>query len=183
MTWTSNCNFMYIFCHENYLCTIFCRKYNQRTLFCCKNDSSTLVLLQKQFTHTFLSQKLFTHFFLSQKRIYAPFFCRENDLRAFLSRKRFTHFVWKVFACWILPSGKSILLGLCFKGCPKVSKLLCNWQFQKVELWVKNFAQTGASVGFVQRVSQDLCTGPTLGRGRLVVPDPHRPCGSTWTDC
>ena len=82
MTWTSNCNFMYIFCHENYLCTIFCRKYNQRTLFCCKNDSSTLVLLQKQFTHTFLSQKLFTHFFLSQKRIYAPF----------LTQKRFTRF-------------------------------------------------------------------------------------------
>ena len=49
-------------------------------------------MLQKQFTHTFLSQKLFTHFFLSQKRIYAPFFCRENDLRAFLSRKRFTRF-------------------------------------------------------------------------------------------
>ena len=111
MTWTSNCNFMYIFCHENYLCTIFCRKYNQRTLFCCKNDSSTLVLLQKQFTHTFLSQKLFTHFFLSQKRIYAPFFCRENDLRAFLSRKRFTHFVRKVFARWKLPSGKFRLFG------------------------------------------------------------------------
>ena len=102
MTWTSNCNFMYIFCHENYLCTIFCRKYNQRTLFCCKNDSSTLVLLQKQFTHTFLLQKRFTHFF-----------CHKNYLcPLFLSQKQFMHFVWKVFARWSLSTGKFWQLGL-----------------------------------------------------------------------
>ena len=138
-----------------------------------------VMILQKQHIHqisilcTFLSQKWLTHFICREKRL-AHFFCCENDLRT-----SFGKFLRVVFC----HPESSYFLGLCFKDCPKVSKLLCNWQFQKVELWVKNFAQTGASVGFVQRVSQDLCTGHTVGRGGPVVPDPDRPCGSTWTDC
>ena len=62
-----------------------------------------------RFTHTFLLQKLFMHFFVT-KRICAHFFCRGHGLHVFL-RKRFTHFIWKVFARWKLPSGKFRLFG------------------------------------------------------------------------
>ena len=79
-------------------------------LFCCKNNLHTL-FCRKNYLHTFFCHKKeFTHLFFVAKTIYA-LFCRENDLRAFLSRKQFTHFVWKVFAHWKLPSGKFRLFG------------------------------------------------------------------------
>ena len=70
---------------------------------------------------------------------------------------------WKFLTMYSFKTKKAYLLGL---PIPKgIKSYLAIDKFQLVELWVKNFAQTGASVGFVQRVSQDLCTGPTLGRG------------------
>ena len=48
--------------------------------------------------------------FLSQNDL-RTLFVAKNDLCTFLSRKQFTHFVWKVFARWILPSGKFRLFG------------------------------------------------------------------------
>ena len=49
--------------------------------------------------YLFVAKTIYAHFMVA-KTIYA-FFCS----------KRFTHFVWKVFVCWKLPSGKFRLFG------------------------------------------------------------------------
>ena len=55
--------------------------------------------------------KLQFYVLFCRKMIYALYLSRKTIYALFLSRKQFTHFVWKVFARWILPSVKFRLFG------------------------------------------------------------------------
>ena len=72
-----------------------------------------------------------------------------------------------------------------FQGHPKVSKITLRLTISKgCTLGKKNFAQTGASV--IGRICA-TCVSRFVHRAHpgsrwARVPDPDRPCGSTWTD-